>query len=109
MTAEISISLCGTCPLGRSRFRTSLIHTLLADDPSLRISTVACMSGCARPSTLAVRAQGKTAYLFGDLTEADLPSLRNFLALYRRSDDGNFPDARVLGDLRFKALARIPG
>ncbi|PWE32993.1 hypothetical protein DDZ14_07850 [Maritimibacter sp. 55A14] len=109
MTAEISIILCGTCPLGRSDFRSRLADTLSADDPLLRISTVECMSGCARPSTLAVRAPGKTAYLFGDLTEADLPLIRNFLALYRCSDDGNFPDARVLGDLRFKAVARIPG
>ena len=29
------------------------------------------MSGCTRPSTCAFRAPGKTAYLFGDLTEAE--------------------------------------
>ena len=70
---------------------------------------VDCMSGCTRPSTLALRAPGKVAYLFGDLTEADLPDLVDFARAYEASPDGNFADARFVGTLRTKALARIPG
>jgi len=42
-------------------------------------------------------------------TAADLPELRQFAELYARSPDGTFADARVLGGLRMKAMARIPG
>ena len=67
------------------------------------------MSGCARASTIGFRAAGKTAYLFGDLTKGDLANLLDFAKLYHASPDGTFADARVLGPLRMKALARIPG
>ena len=66
------------------------------------------MSGCTRASTIAFRAAGKTAYLFGDMTEDDLPDLITFVQLYAASPDGNFVDVRVLGGLRTKAIARIP-
>ena len=56
-----------------------------------------------------MRAPGKTAYLFGDASEADVPNLIVFLKLYDASADGNLADARPIGALREKALARIPG
>lgn len=73
------------------------------------VEGVDCMSGCTRGQTVAFRAEGKVAYLFGDLTAADLPDLQNFVDHYAVSLDGTFADARVLGDLRHKAIARIPG
>jgi predicted metal-binding protein len=48
-------------------------------------------------------------YLFGDLTIADLADLLVFARHYNASNDGTFADARILGPLRLKALARIPG
>ena len=77
--------------------------------PQLEVTGVDCMSGCTRAQTVAFRAAGKVAYLFGDITQADLPELANFARLYAASPDGTFADARVLGNLRTKALARIPG
>ena len=67
------------------------------------------MSGCARDQTVAFRAEGKVAYLFGEITENDLSDLQRFVRLYAASPDGTFADARVLGGLRMKAVARIPG
>ena len=103
------ITLCGGCALGRSGFaepfRAALAQAGVAAD--LRLTD--CMSGCTRPSTCAFRAPGKTAYLFGDLTAADLPDLLTFALHYAAAPDGTFPDARVLGSLRMKAIARIPG
>lgn len=75
----------------------------------MRVGEVDCMSGCTRPSAVAVRAPDKTAYLFGDASEADVPNLIVFLKLYEASGDGNLADARPIGTLREKALARIPG
>ena len=76
--------------------------------PDLAVSGIDCMSGCAQAQTVAFRATGKTAYLFGGITAADFPALETFARLYAATPDGTFRDARVLGDLRTKALARIP-
>jgi predicted metal-binding protein len=105
MAEAVTVTICTTCALGQSGFAAALATAL----PAARIATVDCMSGCTRPSTVAFRCPGKTAYLFGELTEADLPLLQRFHDLYAQSPDGNFSDARVLGDLRHKAIARIPG
>jgi predicted metal-binding protein len=43
------------------------------------------------------------------VTTVDIPNLIAFLRLYGASPDGNLADARPLGSLRNKALARIPG
>ncbi|MCA0207253.1 MAG: DUF1636 domain-containing protein [Proteobacteria bacterium] len=103
------ITLCTSCALGRGGFAAVLGEALAAEGIAAGIATTDCLSGCARPSSLAFRAPGKTAYLFGDLTEADLPDLLTFARLYAASADGTFADARPLSGLRFKALARIPG
>ena len=76
---------------------------------AIEVRQVDCMSGCTRPSALAFRAPGKVAYLFCEITAADLPDIVTFARLYLASPDGNFADARPLGALRTKAIARIPG
>ena len=103
------VTLCASCGLGQSGFAVPLRSALEAEGLASRVTTTDCMSGCTRPSTCAFRAPGKTAYLFGDLTEADLPDLLTFARHYAASSDGNLADARVLGGLRMKAIARIPG
>lgn len=105
----MKITLCASCALGQAGFAERLAEALAAAGLSARVATVDCMSGCTRPSTCAFRAEGKTAYLFGDLTDSDLPGLVTFAGLYAASPDGTFSDARVLGGLRMKAIARIPG
>ena len=104
----MKVTLCASCALGQGGFAAALRAGLPENARETIVAFGACMSGCARASTLSVRETGKTAYLFGDLTDADLPEIIVFLALYAESSDGNFFDARVLGELRFKAIARIP-
>lgn len=77
--------------------------------PGEDVVGVECMSGCTRAQTVAFRSAGKVAYLFGHITSADMEDLRNFADLYQASPDGTFANARVLGNLRTKAIARIPG
>jgi predicted metal-binding protein len=105
----VNITLCTGCTLGRNGFATALSQALADANIAHHMALTDCLSGCTRPSALAVRSPGKTAYLFGDLTPDDLPSLITFARLYATSIDGNFADARPLGDLRTKAIARIPG
>jgi predicted metal-binding protein len=102
----MKITLCATCHPDVTGFAQALGTALPA---CAELAMVECMSGCTRPATVAFRASGKTAYLFGDLGPEDLEELAAFARLYQASTDGNFPDARVLGKLRTKAVARIPG
>ena len=103
----MNITICASCALGRAGFADRLAAAVAKF--GAQVALVDCLSGCTRPSTLSLRAAGKTAYLFGDLTEADLPDLMALFALYAASPDGTFTDTRPLGALRSKALARIPG
>jgi predicted metal-binding protein len=105
----MKITLCASCALGQGGFAETLRKALSERGLRAEIVTTDCMSGCTRPSTLSFRASGKTAYLFGDLTDADLPDLLAFARLYAAAPDGNLADARPLGALRHKAIARIPG
>lgn len=104
--SRVIVTVCRSCPAGQDGLAGRL-RTALGAGAFLR--EVDCMSGCTRPSTVAFRAEGKTAYLFGEITEADIPNLVIFLRLYSASEDGNLSDARPLGSLREKAIARIPG
>ncbi|MGQ0610628.1 MAG: DUF1636 family protein [Paracoccaceae bacterium] len=105
----MKVILCQGCALGRAGFAPVLMAALAEAGVPAALEGAACMSGCARPSTIAFRAPGRVAYLFGDLTEADLAGLVTFARAYHASADGSFADARFLGALRSKALARIPG
>lgn len=105
----MQISVCGSCPLGQDVFAEKLQLACASLPFAVEVGLVDCMSGCARASAVAFRSPGKVAYLFGDLTLADLPGLLSFARHYQASPDGCFADARVLGALRMKALARIPG
>lgn len=105
----MKVTLCASCPLGRSGFAGRLRDALAAFGVAAAVGEVECMSGCTRASAVAFRSPGKVAYLFGDLEEGDLAGLLTFARLYAAAPDGHFADARVLGALRHKAIARIPG
>lgn len=103
------VTFCASCELGEAGFADTFRAASAGAGIAAEVRTTECMSGCTRRSTCAFRATGKTAYLFGDLTAADLPDLMTFARAYAASPDGNLADARPLGALRMKALARIPG
>jgi predicted metal-binding protein len=102
------VFVCAGCIGGGKGLLQDLSDAILVEGLRVEVAPIDCMSGCARPATVAVRATNKTAYLFGDLSPTDIPRLIRFLRLYAASSDGNFADARPLGDLRMKAMARIP-
>ena len=100
----MKLYVCATCTTDGD-----FVDIARAGLPQLDVVGVDCMSGCTKAQTVAFREAGKVAYLFGDITKADMAALANFADLYAASEDGTFKDARVLGDLRTKAIARIPG
>ncbi|WP_370399852.1 DUF1636 family protein [Sulfitobacter sp. JB4-11] len=99
----MKVFVCTTCTEDGS-----FLDVVRAGLPDCEVEGIDCMSGCTRAQTVAFRSSGKVAYLFGDMTAGDMEDLRNFARLYDASVDGTFKDARVLGDLRTKAIARIP-
>lgn len=103
-----TLTLCRTCRDADHTLSAQLTEAVERAGISARVQQVDCMSGCKRPQTLAVRQSGKTAYLFGEISSADLPDILTFLRLFGESPDGNLADARPLGALRMKAIARIP-
>lgn len=101
------VFVCAECPGGAARL--ALIRTALADETGWQIDPGPCMSGCKSGGSVAVRAPGKMAYLFGPVEAGDMDGFRAFATLYEAAPDGVIRDARPLGPLRLKALARIPG
>ena len=98
----MGLSVCITCD-GGADLADALDAVLEAP-----VSRVECMNVCTRPACLSLRAPGKVAYLFGDVTRADAPNVPTLLALYDSTKDGIIEDARALGDLRMKLIGRIP-
>ncbi len=108
MSAHVA-TVCRSCPAARAGLADDLREAFARAALDVELRETDCLSGCTRPSALAFRAQGKTAYLFGEITRADVPGIVTFARLYLDSPDGNLADARPLGSLRTKAMARIPG
>lgn len=102
----VCVFVCAECPDGAERL-ARIAGALAGVGCDIRAS--ACLSGCRGGGSVAIRAPGRMAYLFGPVTEEDLPGLRRFLELYAHAPGGEIVDARPLGSLRLKALARIPG
>lgn len=103
-----TLTLCRTCRDANPDLPDLLTKAVLGAGLTAKVQQVDCMSGCKRPQTLSVRQSGKTAYLFGEISAEDLPDILTFLRLFGESSDGNLLDARPLGALRMKAIARIP-
>lgn len=117
MTTEILVCvLCrapGVAPeaprAGRALLE-ALHEAALAAELPFPVRDVQCMSGCRRACTVALQAQGKTSYFFGDLS-ADDESARQVLAcaaLHQTSLDGFMRREQRPARLREGILARLP-
>ncbi len=103
-----SVILCTSCT-GGAALAGQVARMLEAEAiAGFSLHRTDCMNGCARAPTLAFRAPGKVAYLFGGVSVAHLPALAAFARLYAAAADGVIADARPLGDLRLRLIARIP-
>ena len=108
----LTVTLCASCPTngtGDGQLHGVLQKALSELGHLCTLRQTECMNGCARPATLGFRQEGKTAYLFGDISADDMADILTFIRLYETSVDGNLADARPLGGLRLKLIARIPG
>jgi predicted metal-binding protein len=77
--------------------------------PSFAVETIDCMAGCARPLTVAFKAEGKATYLFGSIDRGtDAGALVEFARLYASLPDGWCNSGQRPARLAGKILARIP-
>lgn len=72
------------------------------------VETTECMNVCDTPISLAVRAEGKAAYLFTGVDPDTPEDIEAFAKLYAEAPDGQIMDARSAGNLRFCLVGRIP-
>lgn len=100
------ISICGECE-GDGADLARAAGAAMPAGTEVRVTP--CMNVCDRPVTVAARAEGKVAYLFGGVTPGDAGALAAFARLYEEAPDGVIADARPLGRLRFCLIGRIPG
>ena len=73
------------------------------------IAPYECLSVCARPCGVALRAPGKFTYVFGDLRPGETEGpLIECATLYRRASSGFLPREERPLALRGGILARVP-
>ncbi len=100
-----TVFVCAECPGGAGRL-AGIAAVLAGTGWQVRAS--GCLSGCRSGGSVAVRAPGRMAYLFGPVADEDVPCFAAFARAFDAAPGGDITDARALGTLRFRALARIP-
>ncbi|WP_192931264.1 DUF1636 family protein [Gemmobacter serpentinus] len=101
----VTVFVCTECPTGAERL--AKVQKALRGQPC-RVQGNACLSGCRSGASVALRASGRMAYLFGPLQPEDMAFLPVLIGEYLAAPRGEILDARPLGSLRLRVLARIP-
>ena len=89
----------------------ALLHAgLLAQDlpEGVRLQGVECLSACNNGCSIALSAPGSWTYVYGRLSEADIPDILSGAAAYAASADGIVPWRMRPQIFRKQSLARIP-
>ena len=85
------------------------LHAAVRDAlPAVPVSRVGCLGVCRDPITLAAQGDGRATYVFSGLEPGDAGDVAAFAAAYDAAPGGWIADARPLGALRFKLVARVP-
>ncbi|WP_170571860.1 DUF1636 family protein [Ruegeria atlantica] len=107
-TPDHFLLICSTCK-GEDN-ADALCQALAAKLPSgFALRKIACMAGCAHPTTVGFQASGKAQYLFGDIeTEQDIKALVEFAGQFRLSEDGWTSATDRPPQLFEKTLSRLP-
>ena len=111
----VIVSVCTTCKtadgttvVGPEMF-AAVRAALGADDASVVVRPVQCLSVCKRPANVAVTSPDGYTFLFGDLqTESGTAALMSFVKSYQKSDYGLVPWRERAEVLRKGMVARVP-
>jgi predicted metal-binding protein len=113
---NVSLHVCTTCRAGETVAEGALcpgsrLHAALtaAEAPAaVRIVPVQCLSACTQGCTVALSAPGRWSYVYGRLTEKDVPDILAGAAAYANAPTGIVPWRERPIIFRKQSLARIP-
>ena len=74
----------------------------------VNIVPVQCLSACSQGCSIALSAAGRWSYVYGRLSETDVPDILAGAAAYATSPDGIVPWRERPAIFRKQSIARIP-
>lgn len=112
----VTLHVCITCRAGEIDVEGTVrpgarLHDALmtaATPEAVRIIPVACLSACSQGCAVALSAPGRWSYVYGRLSENDVPEILLGAAAYARASDGIVPWRERPMIFRKQSLARIP-
>lgn len=114
MTATLYV--CTTCKVGEvheddaQRPGARLYRALKAKGApdGVQIIGVQCLSACKTGAAVALSQPGKWTYVYGHMTEADVPDILAGAAAYAATEDGLVPWRERPVIFRKQSVARVP-
>ena len=114
MTATLYV--CTTCKVGEvheddSQRPGARLHRALTEQGApdgVQIVGVACLSACKTGAAVALSQSGKWTYVYGQMTEENVPDILEGAALYAASEDGIVPWRERPVIFRKQSVARVP-
>lgn len=113
---SVSLHVCITCKAGETvaegtacpgkRLHAALVAAGAPE--ATRIVPVECLSACSQGCAVALSAPGRWSYVYGGLSENDVPEILSGAAAYASAADGIVPWRERPVIFRKQSLARIP-
>lgn len=112
----VTLLICSTCRAGEPFVEGEPVPgerlaraALAAPAPDgVRIARVECLSACSQGCAVALSAPGRWSYVYGRMTEADVPEILSGAAAYAAAPDGLVPWRERPEIIRKNSLARLP-
>lgn len=93
----------------------ALLHAAMSDKllsrglaDQVQLVPVECLSGCKRPATVSFAGPGRWAYVYGDMTPAEVDQIIDGFIKYAATPDGLVPWRERPEAIKRGALARVP-
>ena len=121
-SALTTLIVCTTCRRGQdttasdrdragAQFFRALSNAVAAaaELPDIRVQPVECLLNCTRGCNIALRAEGKWSYHFGDLDpDVQLDNVLALAAMHHAAADGEVPWGRRPEAIKRNAISRLP-
>lgn len=111
----VTLHVCITCRAGQpvldgEPVPGARLHDALAAaaPPGVTIRPVECLSACNSGAAIALSGPERWTYVYGQMSETDVPEILTGAAAYARTSDGIVPWRERVAIFRKRSLARIP-
>lgn len=113
---SVTLLICSTCRAGEALAegeappgeRLAQAVEAAGAPEGVRIVRVECLSACSQGCAVALSAPGRWSYVYGRMTEADVPEILAGAAAYAAAPDGLVPWRERPAVFRKQSLARLP-